>query len=257
VDHFLFESYRGYCDHFSTSMTVMLRTLDIPARWVKGFAPGQQVGTDDQGNQIIEVRNNDAHSWVEVYFPNIGWVPFEATSSFSSPLRMNYDLQEESTQVPLPLPDTTEQLPTDLDQGRLDRLEEGDEVESGGFQMPWQVNALLLAVAAWAVFKAWRKRREIVVWWLRRQMDKMEASPYQDRYRIMIRMVESFYSRRQAGETMREYVNRISIPGDKRQDLRYLTELYEQAVYGLKGIEQKGRQFAEQMMERLIRQLKP
>ena len=257
VDHFLFESYRGYCDHFSTSMTVMLRTLDIPARWVKGFAPGQQVGTDDQGNQIIEVRNNDAHSWVEVYFPNIGWVPFEATSSFSSPLRMNYDLQEESTQVPLPLPDTTEQLPTDLDQGRLDRLEEGDQVESGGFQMPWQVNALLLAVAAWAVFKAWRKRREIVVWWLRRQMDKMEASPYQDRYRIMIRMVESFYSRRQAGETMREYVNRISIPGDKRQDLRYLTELYEQAVYGLKGIEQKGRQFAEQMMEKLIRQLKP
>ncbi|MBO1913308.1 transglutaminase domain-containing protein, partial [Microvirga sp. 3-52] len=41
VDQFLFETKNGYCDNFSTSMVVMLRTIGIPARWVKGFAPGE------------------------------------------------------------------------------------------------------------------------------------------------------------------------------------------------------------------------
>jgi len=56
---------------------------------------------------------------------------------------------------------------------------------------------------------------------------------------------------------LREYVNRLTIPGDKRQDLRYLTEMYERAIYGFKEMEQKARTVAEQVIERLIRQLKP
>ena len=43
VDQFLFDTKMGYCDNFSTSMVVMLRSVDIPARWVKGFAPGEFV----------------------------------------------------------------------------------------------------------------------------------------------------------------------------------------------------------------------
>src|SRR5699024_777733 len=42
VDQFLFDTKAGYCDNFSTSMVVMLRTLDIPARWVKGFTSGEK-----------------------------------------------------------------------------------------------------------------------------------------------------------------------------------------------------------------------
>ena len=40
VSHFLFVDRTGYCDHFSTAMVVMLRSVGVPARWVKGFAPG-------------------------------------------------------------------------------------------------------------------------------------------------------------------------------------------------------------------------
>ncbi|WP_238933540.1 transglutaminase-like domain-containing protein [Brevibacillus choshinensis] len=132
VDHFLFDSYRGYCDHFSTSMAVLLRSIDIPTRWVKGFAPGERVGQDEQGNQIMEVRNKDAHSWVEVYFPNHGWVPFEATSTFMSPVRFKYDLQTSEPQVPLPLPDLGNVAAPDRGDGRLDDLEEGDSVSGRG-----------------------------------------------------------------------------------------------------------------------------
>ncbi|MDD9271143.1 transglutaminase family protein [Paenibacillus sp. GCM10023248] len=85
VSHFLFVDKTGYCDHFSTAMVVMLRSVGVPARWVKGFAPGT-LQADDGGIEPLQevlVRNQDAHSWVEVYFPSMGWVPFEPTPGFS------------------------------------------------------------------------------------------------------------------------------------------------------------------------------
>jgi transglutaminase-like putative cysteine protease len=84
VSHFLFVDKTGYCDHFSTSMVVMLRSIGVPARWVKGFAPGTlQASSGGDQLQEVMVRNQDAHSWVEVYFPSKGWVPFEPTPGFS------------------------------------------------------------------------------------------------------------------------------------------------------------------------------
>ncbi|TVX88392.1 transglutaminase-like domain-containing protein [Paenibacillus agilis] len=74
VDHFLFEQRQGYCVHFSTAMAVMLRTQGIPTRWVKGFAPGEP-----EADGTYTVRHSDAHAWVEVYMPEVGWVPFDPT----------------------------------------------------------------------------------------------------------------------------------------------------------------------------------
>ncbi|GGH38718.1 transglutaminase-like domain-containing protein [Paenibacillus segetis] len=79
VDHFLFEARSGYCDHFSTSMAVLLRSAGIPTRWVKGFAPGEP---NKQDSRLYNVSYADAHAWVEVYFPGEGWVPFDPTPGF-------------------------------------------------------------------------------------------------------------------------------------------------------------------------------
>jgi hypothetical protein len=83
VSHFLFVDRTGYCDHFSTAMVMMLRSLDIPARWVKGFAPGTEETSDEAGLHTMQIRAKDAHSWVEVYFPSSGWIPFEPTPGFA------------------------------------------------------------------------------------------------------------------------------------------------------------------------------
>jgi transglutaminase-like putative cysteine protease len=71
---FLFEHRAGYCERFAGAMALMLRMLGIPARVAAGFTPGSPDGPDR-----YLVRDLDAHSWVEVYFTGIGWVPFDPT----------------------------------------------------------------------------------------------------------------------------------------------------------------------------------
>ncbi|MBC1506083.1 transglutaminase domain-containing protein [Listeria sp. FSL L7-1509] len=85
VDQFLFETKIGYCDNFSTSMVMMLRTLGIPARWAKGYTPGEGEKETNGDKSIYTITNNNAHSWPEVFFPGTGWVPFEPTATFSNP----------------------------------------------------------------------------------------------------------------------------------------------------------------------------
>lgn len=73
VEWFLFELRRGYCDYFASAMAVMLRSIGIPAR----VAVGYMSGTYNPDIGAYEVRESDAHSWPQVYFPEYGWVDFE------------------------------------------------------------------------------------------------------------------------------------------------------------------------------------
>ena len=95
--HFLFETRAGHCEYFASAMAIMLRTLGIPSREVNGFLPGEY---NDLGGDYI-VRASDAHSWVEAYFPGIGWQVFDPTpagpdsgSSFLTRLGMYVDWME-------------------------------------------------------------------------------------------------------------------------------------------------------------------
>ena len=74
---FLFADRIGYCQQFSGAMALMLRMLGIPSRVAAGFSPGQRDGNS------FRVSDYDAHSWVEVYFSGIGWVPFDPTPAAS------------------------------------------------------------------------------------------------------------------------------------------------------------------------------
>jgi transglutaminase-like putative cysteine protease len=77
VDYFLFEAQEGFCTYYASAMVVMLRSLDIPARVVSGYATGAY----DYDRRAYRVLARNAHAWVEVYFPEYGWVEFEPTSA--------------------------------------------------------------------------------------------------------------------------------------------------------------------------------
>jgi transglutaminase-like putative cysteine protease len=63
----------GYCEYYASTMAVLLRQLGIPTRLVEGFLQGEREGS------LLQVSNDDAHAWVEVYFPKYGWVAFDPT----------------------------------------------------------------------------------------------------------------------------------------------------------------------------------
>lgn len=81
VSYFLFTSREGYCDLFASAMTVMARSMGLPARYVTGYYPFRDE-QDSQGRYII--RQRDGHAWCEIFFKNAGWVVFDATDEAES-----------------------------------------------------------------------------------------------------------------------------------------------------------------------------
>jgi hypothetical protein len=78
---FLFDDRQGYCQQFSGAMALLLRMGGVPARVATGFAPGSL----DKRRREYVVRDLDAHSWVEAWFPGYGWVPFDPTPTTAPP----------------------------------------------------------------------------------------------------------------------------------------------------------------------------
>lgn len=81
VSSFLFETQKGYCTYFASTLAVMARINGIPSRYVEGFrVDPNEVG---DGNDFSKVTGRDAHAWAEVYIEGYGWMIFEATPIYS------------------------------------------------------------------------------------------------------------------------------------------------------------------------------
>ncbi len=75
LEHFLFERRAGHCEYYSTAMVMLLRSMGIQSREVNGFLGGEW----NEFGGYLAVTQNQAHTWVEVWFPGLGWVPFDPT----------------------------------------------------------------------------------------------------------------------------------------------------------------------------------
>jgi transglutaminase-like putative cysteine protease len=80
VEEFLGEGKEGFCTQFSTSMALLLRDMNVPSRVVYGATSGEKVS---KGEYLV--RGSNMHTWVEAYFPGVGWYPFNPTPGFSMP----------------------------------------------------------------------------------------------------------------------------------------------------------------------------
>lgn len=108
IDWFLFDEREGYCNYYASAMVMMLRSQGIPARLAAGFAQGAYE------NGAFLVRERDAHTWVEVYFPGYSWVEFEPTAD-EAPLDRQGDQAPQAmlptlTPMPTPTPSPTPTL---------------------------------------------------------------------------------------------------------------------------------------------------
>jgi transglutaminase-like putative cysteine protease len=77
ADYFLFELQRGYCDYYATAFVVLARAAGLPARFASGYTSGNW----QPAEQLWRITAANAHSWPEVFFPEVGWIPFEPTAA--------------------------------------------------------------------------------------------------------------------------------------------------------------------------------
>lgn len=223
VEQFLFETKRGYCDNFSTSMVVLLRSIGIPARWVKGFTSGEQVGMEEE-RIVYEVTNGNAHSWVEVYFPSVGWVPFEPTKGFSTEsfYSIETDEREEKEEI---VEETEEEVKEEIEEIAEDsrNLEEPSR--------KWLLFFLLPLLFIGIIYK-YRLPiyKKIVLSHYRRISDETE---FAKAYVALIILLKLAGHTRKKSETLREFALRLDEKYDMKE-MSMLTEQYEQIHYGNK-----------------------
>ncbi|SDH78120.1 protein of unknown function [Alteribacillus persepolensis] len=221
VEQFLFETQRGYCDNFSTSMAVMLRTLDIPTRWVKGFTKGDSLEQNGD-RQVQEVTNAHAHSWVEVYFPDVGWVPFEPTRGFGS----HADYVNETNEAES---DTQEEEEEEETEESTDTEQEEAAAASSNYTVwPYIVGGILL-IGGLVLF--YYRFRFLKAFLLVRFKQMNNAAAFTRAFHALLWLLEAAGYKRKQSETLREYAHRLD--GDfNTTDMINLTIIYEKIHYG-------------------------
>lgn len=232
VDQFLFETFKGYCDNFSTSMIVLLRAADIPARWVKGYSDGSFVQSLGGSKKEYTVTNNNAHSWVEVYFSGIGWVPFEPTKSFTNPYDFTFNLNTSET----PETETPEQR-----EPEREPVPEDSQTENSGSAsknpLPFNIQIgstafyIILAAAAVIALVLYKTRlRWMPYVILFRYKHRKDEKAYGLAYNALLKQLERYGLKRQEGQTLRDYARYIDSFFDIR-DMTQLTASYEKSLY--------------------------
>ncbi len=265
VDQFLFETKRGYCDHYSTSMVVMLRSADIPARWVKGFTGGELANQanvfDTEGMNTYEIQNNHAHSWVEAYFPEVGWVPFEPTVGFSN---QSDFVTGEDTEDLLDDREETEDYEQDIPEPELDEgpeqeeTEEEDENETAGASdfsgytfVKWLVVIGLSLFVLWLIF---RNRYRFLSYWKKNQLKRNpDQKTFVNAYGFLLKLLSNEGYRMKSGQTLREFATHV----DRQMgnsDMSSLTSYYERAVYREEDLSNENDQI-DRLWNKIVRNL--
>ncbi len=168
------EARIGYCEQFAATMALMLRTLDVPSRVAVGYTPGTLVDADEG---VWQVSDANAHAWVEVLFPEVGWVAFEPTPRSDGNILVpsGGDLLAGDTEAGELAGATSEPAAPDDDVGALTPDDVAPEIEGDGHEPGaagtdsaadleeggpgWAPLLLLLAAAALATALVWGARR--------------------------------------------------------------------------------------------------
>nr|WP_276273925.1 transglutaminase domain-containing protein [Halomicroarcula sp. GDY20] len=261
ADRFLHAMNEGYCVYFATTMAVMLRTQGVPARMAVGYTPGERV---DENRWVV--RGLDSHAWVEVFFPDHGWIEFDPTPSDPRNAAERARLEEaresgegfvdtdetgngsgftETTPTPPPLTEangttatpaannTTEtgETPTPLTAGGGG----GGATESGGLslpELPSREEATLGLVALLGTAAGLRRagvtdrvQRAI---WLRYQRREDPETDVERAFQRVLYVMGQEHRQREAGETVRAYLDAIDAP----DEVRRVADLRERLRYG-------------------------
>lgn len=239
VTYFL-ETGEGYCTYFATTLTVLLRSAGIPARYVEGFlVPQSKTGT------TRELRGENGHAWAEVWFDGLGWVPIDASPS-STLDQMDNTAEEDPREETVPTEVKTEPTetiaPTEVipkeEPTQAEKPPKETEESSSFLNVLLSIIKLLFYILLYSspiwLYILWR-------WWVYKQRHKPEylqkklaegstgdlISKIDLDLQAMWRLETNI---RNHGETIREFVGRMNIKRKSKIDQVYL-DLTERIYY--------------------------
>ncbi|KMN37930.1 transglutaminase domain-containing protein [Lysinibacillus sp. LK3] len=236
VDQFLFDTKVGYCDNFSTSMVVLLRSVGIPARWVKGFAPGT-AGPMSDGLREYRITNDNAHSWVEAFIPGTGWMEFEPTIGFSGNVNIDYDIpldtsDEEEVAQPERKPEQPQpqEQVTEKEQTKSTFSFDAMWLWMKKFAYVWVIIVVLLIITGISLFlqrKTWIPKMHVRAY----RKKVADWSNFDSSYHVLLKQLSRIGLRRKDGETLSAFAERVD-SALETDEMQKLTVVYEQHIYG-------------------------
>lgn len=272
VDYFLFESKKGYCEYFASSMAVLARCVGIPTRIAQGYL----VEVSPYGSKTVyEVTESNAHAWVEGYIEGVGWIPFEPTANYSS-----FTDEEEKTHDSLSedLSSKDESSSSKADSSKADDRnssnndtssvqddntsivdESKDDVSKSNVEGALYISLIILIViiiliptiSYLKIIMTFKKYKKIY------EGADSDKKVYMDFFAIM-RLLERNKITICQGETLVEFVNRINDFEDNiQQDINDSIMIYMKLRYGGLSVtddEQKKAQITKQRIENIMKE---
>ena len=259
---FLFNVRQGHCEYFATAMAVMLRTQGVATRLVNGFLPGEY----NEASGAFTVRQSDAHSWVEVYFPETkSWVTFDPTppagraattrsgfagmlSKYSEALELmwfqyvvGYDKQEQRSLVT-----SARNRLFDLQRGSVNKFAQARGALPGLIG-PILVGALSLFGLMGAVLLTRRVqrfgwRRGLKIW---HGEDESEATRVEF-YERLLKALEKQGIKRELYETPLEFASAVGV-----NEARDITNAYNRVRFGEEKLSEAERNQIESLLSRI------
>ena len=223
ISWFLFTEKQGFCTFFASAMTLMARSLGMPARVVAGYAAGSY---DSHSNTYI-VKGTQSHVWTQIYFGGYGWVNFEPTSSFGSFLRATGTGTLPGTTPGTGAGSTPQATQSGPGRGRTRDPLTDPTTRTGQTTTVVVVVGLSLSVIILLVLLALAL---FIVWW---RLLYRGMSPVTTAFARVARMGAWAGAPPQGSQTPDEYVEQLGrvIPG-QRSALRKLTHLYARERWG-------------------------
>lgn len=264
LSDFLFHVRSGHCEYFATAMAVLLRTRGIASRVVNGFLPGEY----NEASGAYTVRQSDAHSWVEVYFPQTkSWVTFDPTPPAGRMARVRTGLAAQLSKYGEALElmwfqyvvgyDKQEQrsLATSLRKDLLDlRRGSSDALDRARGVLPAVLQPLLISVAGLGALVVlgllgWRVRhlgwrRGLEVWYVGSELDTSRV----DFYERLIKLLEKQGLRRASSQTPLEFAASLDLG-----EARAITIAYNRVRYGAEQLSASERKQIESLLLQLER----
>ena len=221
ADYFLFDLKKGYCDYYATAMVVLSRAAGLPARFVSGYAPGSY----DVSKAAYVVRELHAHSWVEIYFPQIGWIEFEPTAA------------QPEIEIPPSAEEVLHAQPDDTATRLLNRFRLGT--------LLYWLSPLAIVFLSLLLYFAWIER------WLYTRL--VPSAALEKIYRQLYRLGRPLAGERSRAETAYEFmaklIDQLNVLAESSrstnyldrasQSVEYLTEIYQASLFADHIIDKK------------------